>query len=58
MLLRHKVLALTHSEHSKEQTAPLFRDLIKQYSTVFISVATLVFDLAPYVGYLSECTAA
>ena len=55
MLLRHKLLALQGLESSKAQTGPLFSDLIVKYSQIFLTLQTLVFDLAPYLGYLPEC---
>ena len=55
MLLRHKIIAFTGLNLSKEQSGPLFRDLIVEYSKIFMSTATLCFDLAPYLGYLPEC---
>ncbi len=38
----------------KDNVGMMFRGLISQYCEVFISVATLVFDLAPYLEYLPE----
>mmetsp|Transcript_15965 Transcript_15965/g.21674 ORF Transcript_15965/g.21674 Transcript_15965/m.21674 type:complete len:217 (-) Transcript_15965:1519-2169(-) len=55
MLLRHKLVTLSGLKPSKEESTALYKDLIVQYSKVFISVQTLVFDLAPYLGNLSEC---
>ena len=55
MLLRHKVITFAGLQLSKEESAPLFKDLILLYCQVFISVSTLVFDLAPYLSYLVEC---
>ena len=55
MLLRHKTLALAIGPVSKEQSGPLFNELIIKYSKIFVSVSTLVFDLAPYLQYLPEC---
>ena len=54
MLLRHKVITFGGLALSKQQTAGLFSDLVSQYSQVFSSVQTLVFDLAPYLHYLPE----
>lgn len=55
MLLRHKVIAYAGLDLTKEETGSLFRDLIVKYCSVFLSVQTLVFDLAPYLSYLPEC---
>ena len=55
MLLRHKIIAFTGLNLPKEQSGSLFRDLIVEYSKIFMSTATLCFDLAPYLGYLPEC---
>ena len=55
MLLRHKVITFAGLQLSKEESALLFKDLILLYCQVFISVSTLVFDLAPYLSYLVEC---
>lgn len=37
------------------QSGPLFRNLILKYTKIFLATQTLVFDLAPYLGYLPEC---
>ena len=55
MLLRHKVITLTGMQLSRAESSALFKDLIAKYAGVFMSVSTLVFDLAPYLHYLSEC---
>ena len=55
MLLRHKVIVLGGLELTKVESGLLFRDLIIQYSQIFLSTSTLVFDLAPYLEYLPEC---
>ena len=38
MLLRHKIIAFSGLELTKEQSAPLFRDLICKYCKIFASV--------------------
>jgi hypothetical protein len=55
LLLRHKVIALQGLSPTKAQTQGLFSELIVKYSKIFMSTATLVFDLAPYLDYLPEC---
>jgi len=54
MLIRHKTITLMGQEISKAITHSMFGDLVKDYSRVFNSVATLVFDIAPYLKYLDE----
>ena len=54
MLLRHKLIAFCDLKPTKEQSDELFRHLIRQYCRIFLSVQTLVYDLAPYLGYLPE----
>ena len=55
MLLRHKALIVGKPTGvTKEKTKALFNDLIHLYTSIFMSVQSLVFDLGPYLGYLTE----
>lgn len=55
MLLRHKIIVFSGITLSKEESGPLFNNLIVEYSKIFLSTQTLCFDLAPYLEYLPEC---
>ena len=46
MLLRHKVLNV-----SKQDAVGVFDELLKTYIAQFREVASLVFDLGPYLMY-------
>ena len=54
MLLRHKVLVASELSLTREQEDSLFSPLIQEYTDVFMSVQSLIFDLGPYISYLSD----
>ena len=54
MLLRHKILVASKLQLTREQEDSLFSPLIQEYTDVFMSVQSLIFDLGPYISYLSD----
>lgn len=53
MLLRHK-LAIKSKDLTAGQKQQLFEPLIKEYCGLFNQVASLTFDLGPYLTYLDD----
>jgi len=58
MLLKHKLLVLGENSLNDEQKSSLFDQVITKYAELFKEVQSLVFDLGPYLQYLTSTSGA